>query len=177
MARHPLQRLQAPSRQFSLLFHAAGIASFAASFKFLSNWDTPIAHSYGGHYQFLTILGLSLAMITFIVGFVADVTLSQHLFRLKNYLAALTGPVEILITTLYWGICAIDKALIMPPEFQLAFLPDFGFHAAPGILLALDLLLLSPPWTIRVYPAMALSLVLAFAYWYWVELCFNQNGW
>lgn len=39
---HPLQRLSSPSRQFSLLFHMAGIASFAASFRFLSTWETPL---------------------------------------------------------------------------------------------------------------------------------------
>ncbi|KAI0136307.1 FAR-17a/AIG1-like protein [Xylariales sp. AK1849] len=177
MARHPLQRFQAPSRQFSMLLHAAGIASFAASFKFLNEWDTPMSKSFGGHYQFLTIIGLFTATLTFVVGLLADLTLSEQLFAVKNFLAVCAAPVEILITTLYWGLCAIDKSLVFPPEFQLAILPDVGFHAAPGVLLALDLLLLSPPWTIQAYSAAGLSLAFAFAYWFWVEYCFSQNGW
>lgn len=177
MARHPLQRFTAPSRQFSLLLHAVGVASFAASFRFLSTWETPISSAYGGHYQFLTILGLALAQLTFVVGLLADITLSNQLFAVKNVLALCATPLEALITLLYWGLCAIDKSLVFPPEFQLDILPDVGFHAAPALLLSVDLLLLSPPWTIRAYSSMALSMILAFAYWFWVEYCFNQNGW
>lgn len=52
-----------------------------------------------------------------------------------------------------------------------------GFHAVPSILLVVDLLFLSPPWTITVVPAMGISSVLAFGYWFWVELCYSHNGW
>ncbi|KAI5862730.1 FAR-17a/AIG1-like protein [Durotheca rogersii] len=178
MARHhPLQRLASPSRQLSLLLHLAGVASFLASFRFLYTWDTPMSASFGGHYQFLTIIGLSLALCTFSVGALADATLSPRLFQLKNILSVCSAPLEVLISILYWGIYAIDKSLLFPPEVQLDFLPDFGFHAAPALFLAVDLLLLSPPWTIRGYPALALSEVLAFSYWLWVEYCFSRNGW
>ncbi|KAI1503244.1 FAR-17a/AIG1-like protein [Biscogniauxia marginata] len=177
MSKHPLQRLSSPSRQLSLLLHAAGIASFAASFRFLDGWDTPMSAAFGGHYQFLTIIGLALATMTFTVGLLADVTLSPRLFKVKNALSVCSAPLEVLISILYWGLCAIDKNLVFPPEFQLDFLPDFGFHAAPGLFLSLDLLLLSPPWTIHGYSAMGLSQVLAFLYWFWVEYCFSRNGW
>ncbi|KAH9908676.1 FAR-17a/AIG1-like protein [Xylariomycetidae sp. FL2044] len=175
--RHPLQRLEAPSRQFSLLLHAAGIASFLASFRYLDSWDTPIAQSYGGNYQFLTIIGLALALCTFVVGGLADLTLSPQLFKVKNVLSVCSAPLEVLVSVLYWGLCAIDKSLVFPPEFQLDFLPDFGFHAAPALFLAVDLLLLSPPWTINSYSAMALSQTLAFLYWFWVEYAKSKNGW
>ncbi|CAJ2513403.1 Uu.00g015220.m01.CDS01 [Anthostomella pinea] len=177
MAQHPLQRLASPARQLSMALHVAGIASFIASFRFLDTWDTPMSAAYGGHYQFLTIIGLALALCTFVVGLLADLTLSPQLFGVKNILSVCSAPLELLITILYWGLCAIDKNLVFPPEFQLDFLPDFGFHAAPGLFLTLDLLLLSPPWTIHGYSAMALSQALAFLYWFWVEYCFSQNGW
>ncbi|KAL7628214.1 hypothetical protein AAE478_002413 [Parahypoxylon ruwenzoriense] len=175
--RHPLQRLASPSRQLSLLLHLAGIASFIASFRFLNTWETPMSAAFGGHYQFLTIIGLSLALCTFVVGFLADVTLSSRLFQLKNILSVCSAPLEVLISILYWGLYAIDKSLLFPPEFQLDFLPDFGFHAAPALFLAVDLFLLSPPWTVHGYSALALSEVLAFSYWLWVEYCFSHNGW
>jgi FAR-17a/AIG1-like protein len=47
----------------------------------------------------------------------------------------------------------------------------------PAIMLTLDLVLLSPPWTIRAYSSMAISMTLALTYWGWVEYCFSQNGW
>lgn len=54
---------------------------------------------------------------------------------------------------------------------------DSGFHAMPAIMLSIDLILLSPPWTIRAYGAMALSTAIAFLYWFWIEYCFSVNGW
>ena len=60
---------------------------------------------------------------------------------------------------------------------QLTNAVDVGFHAVPSVLLVIDLLFLSPPWTITVLPAMGLSAVLAFGYWIWVEHCFRHNGW
>jgi hypothetical protein len=137
----------------------------------------PISMGFGGSFQFLTIIGLALALITFVVGLLADVTLNDRLFELKNILSVCSAPLEVLVSVLYWGLCAIDKSLVFPPDAQLPFLPDFGFHAMPAIMLTLDLLLLSPPWTIRTYGAMALSFSLAFLYWGWIEYCFAQNGW
>lgn len=177
MAGHPLQRLASPSRQVSMLVHTTGIISFLSSFRFLQNWETPISSSFGGHYQFLTIIGLALALCTFTVGLVADLTLSPDLFQAKNSLAVCSAPLEVLITVLFWGLCAIDKNLVFPPESELELLPNFGFHAAPGLFLTLDLLLLSPPWTIDAFAAVALSQTLAFLYWFWIEYCYRQNGW
>jgi hypothetical protein len=177
MTRHPQQRLASPSRTLSLLLHLAGLASFTASFRFLAQWETPMAHSYGGNYQFLTILGLATATATFAAGAAADVLGSRALFALKNRLAVVSTPLEVLVTVLYWGLCAIDRTLVIPPEFALDLLPDVGFHAAPGVFLAIDLLLFSPPWTVRAYSAVMTGLVFAFGYWFWVEYCFSKNGW
>jgi FAR-17a/AIG1-like protein. len=54
---------------------------------------------------------------------------------------------------------------------------DISFHAAPSVVMLIDLLLLSPPWTITVLPALGLSSTIAFGYWFWIEQCFSQNGW
>jgi hypothetical protein len=160
-----------------MLLHAAGLASFLASFRYLNNWETPISAAFGGHYQFLTILGLALALCTFTVGLLADLILSPALFEVKNFLAVCSAPLEVLVSILYWGLCAIDRSLVAPPDTRLDLLPDVGFHAAPGLFLTLDLLFLSPPWTINGFAAMALSQTLACLYWYWVEYCYGRNGW
>lgn len=54
---------------------------------------------------------------------------------------------------------------------------DISFHAAPSVVMLVDLLLLSPPWTITALPALGLSSIIAFGYWFWIEQCFSQNGW
>lgn len=40
----------------------------------------------------------------------------------------------------------------------------------------IDLLFLSPPWTITALPSLGLSGIIAFGYWFWVEHCFSYNG-
>jgi len=173
---HPLQRLASPSRGVSAVIHLAGIVSFTLSYKYLIDYPTHINDSYGWHWQHLTILGLTVAYATFVVGLLADLTLSPKLFLIKNTLSLCSAPLEVLISILYWGICAIDRNLVVPPEIHLAPLPDVGFHAAPSILLVIDLLFLSPPWTINALPAMGLSSMIAVAYWAWVEQCYKHNG-
>lgn len=64
-----------------------------------------------------------MATLTFLVGFMADITLSQQLFRIKNYLSVCSAPLEVLISTLYWGISAIDRELVVPKELELPLLP------------------------------------------------------
>ncbi len=124
MARHPLQRLSSPSRTFSAVLHIIGFLSFSASFEYLHRFPTPVHDGVGGSFQFLTIIGLALATATFAFGLLADLTLSPLVFDIKNILSVCSAPLEVLISLLYWGICAIDKTLVVPPEFQLPFLPD-----------------------------------------------------
>lgn len=54
---------------------------------------------------------------------------------------------------------------------------DLNFHLVPFVVMLVDLLFLSPPWTITAVPAMGLSGCLAVAYWFWVEKCYQENGW
>jgi len=65
---------------------------------------------------------------------------------------------------------------VVPPEVEISLYADVGFHAMPAILLTIDLLFLSPPWTLHALPAMGLSSVLAVLYWVWVEHCYKYNG-
>lgn len=54
--------------------------------------------------QYLTIIGLSLAALTFTAGLAADLTRSTLLFRIKNYLSAASAPIEVLVSVLYWSL-------------------------------------------------------------------------
>lgn len=192
--KHPLQRLESPSAQdFSSILHVCtpssancwlflnctqllGLSSYVYSFKWLHDNPTPINDSYGWHFQYLTIIGLSLATLTFLAGLLADFTSSQRLFHAKNILSMCATPLEVLISVLYWTLRTYDKSLVIPDWAQLPLQADVSFHAIPSIVLTLDLLLLSPPWEISASRAMGLSTVLAFSYWFWVEQCFAHNG-
>ena len=133
--------------------------------------------AYGWHFQFLTIHGLFFSFLAFGLGFLGDLTLSSKLFRWKNAICVFAAPLEVLISLMYWGIRSIDVSLLGSPEMELALLPDIGFHLAPALFLAIDLVLFSPPWTIPAYTVLSLITVYAGMYWYWVELCYFHNGW
>lgn len=65
----------------------------------------------------------------------------------------------------------------MPPVLY-----DMGFHLVPAVVLTLDVILLSPPWpTAPANPQapvimLVASTLVAFAYWWWIELCYAYNG-
>ncbi|KAL2821782.1 hypothetical protein BDW59DRAFT_181154 [Aspergillus cavernicola] len=158
---HPLQRLSSPSRGVSALVHAFGLASFIWSFKYMNDNPNFANEAYGWHFQYLTVIGLSLATITFTVGLLADITLDPTLFLMKNLLSTCSAPMEVLISILYWGLRLVN----------------ISFHAIPSIVFLIDILFLSPPWTITIGPALGLSSTIAFSYWFWVERCFQHNGW
>ncbi|KAJ6116061.1 FAR-17a/AIG1-like protein [Penicillium sp. IBT 18751x] len=174
---HPLQRMPSPSRGFSALVHATGLASFLWSFKWMHDNPSQANEAYGWHFQYLTVIGLGLSTLTFACGLLADLTLSRRLFLAKNILSVCSCPMEVLISVLYWGLHLIDKSLVVPPEIFIPIHADISFHAIPSIVMLVDLLLLSPPWTITVLPSLGLSGTIAFGYWFWVETCFQYNGW
>jgi hypothetical protein len=101
ISHHPLQRLASPSRSASLILHLLGLISFSLSYKFLVEFPTHINDSYGWHWQYLTILGLTVATASFVFGLLADITLSSKLFLIKNSLSLCSAPLEVLISILY----------------------------------------------------------------------------
>ncbi|KAK5107975.1 hypothetical protein LTR62_000520 [Meristemomyces frigidus] len=153
-----------------------GLSSFAYNFAWLVCYPNPINESYGWHLQYLTIIGLSLAAITFTVGLLADLTMSPRLFAFKNALSVASAPMECLISMLYWGLRAIDPKLVLPDWAPpLPLLTDLGFHAVPAVSLVIDLLFFSPPYTIAFAPSLGLSGCIAFGYWFWIERCYQYN--
>ncbi len=172
-----LQPLVSPSRAVSTSIHVTGLFVFAASIAWIPKITNPLHNGFGGSFKFLTIIALTLSTITYAVGFLADITLSKRMLTLKSILSLCATPLDVLISILYWGARAIDKKLVVPPGHEIPFVPDFGFHAVPAILLTIDLMLLSPPWPVRTYGTMMIGPIFVFVYWAWIELCFSVVGW
>ena len=80
----------------------------------------------------------------------------------------------------FWGETDV-RHKVDPALVKAEFLPtppihaDVGQHAIPAILLTIDILFFSPPWSISAIPAMVLSCVIAVAYWFWIEHCYTMN--
>lgn len=66
---------------------------------------------------------------------------------------------------------------MLPPDIApIPLHSDASFHLAPSLLLITDLLFLSPPYALAFLPALGVSGVIAFGYWFWIEECFRHNG-
>ena len=172
----PFQARSSLSRSLSLVIHLLGITSFSLSYKYLVDYPTFVNDSYGWHWQYLTVLGLAVAFATYTFGLLADITLSPAFFIIKNTLSLCSTPLEVLVSVLYWSISLVDRGLVVPPGANIAPYADLGFHLMPALFLTVDLLLLSPPWTIKLSPAIGLSSVIAVGYWAWSEQCYRHNG-
>ncbi|KAL2045447.1 hypothetical protein ABVK25_012091 [Lepraria finkii] len=175
--KYALRKVSSPSLYgFSALIHFLGLSSFTFSYVWLVDNPTPINGSYGWHFQYLTIIGLTIATFSFTAGALADLTSSIRLFHIKNALSICSTPLEVLVSMLYWSLRVIDKDLVIPDWAQLPLFADLSFHAIPQVLLLVDFLLLSPPWRVTVTQAMGLSSAFAMLYWLWVQKCFEHNG-
>lgn len=70
----------------------------------------------------------------------------------------------------------IDPKLVLPDWSPvLPLQTDISFHAVPSLVLLVDLLFFSPPYTIAALPALATSGCIAFGYWFWIERCYQFN--
>lgn len=166
-----------PPRYLAVIVHVIGLSSFTASFLWLPNISNPLHNGFGGSYQFLTIIALTLSTITFAIGLLANFCVSKRLLALKVTLSMCATPLDVLISTLYWTLHSIDKKLVVPPGHELPFIPDLGFHAVPAIMLVLDFVFLSPSWMITGREALAISSGLFLSYWVWLEYCYSFNKW
>ena len=66
--------------------------------------------AYGWHFQYLTVIGLSLSTLTFGVALLADITSSRRLFLIKNLLSVCSAPLEVVISVLYWGLRVVSNS-------------------------------------------------------------------
>jgi hypothetical protein len=87
----------------------------------------------------------------------------------KNALGTLALPAEFIISLLYWGIMAINPAL-MVPENSIMLLPlglDLSIHSFPAVFLFMDFLFFSPPFSKQTNP-FVLAAVAGLAYGVWL---------
>ncbi|RPA84984.1 hypothetical protein BJ508DRAFT_412397 [Ascobolus immersus RN42] len=170
--------LRSPSRGPSLLLHAVGLVLLVNAYRYLVDMTAALNVPYIWHLQFLTIIGLTLSTTTYSIAFLADIFVSRSLTRIKNVLAAPSLALEVVVTTLYWGMMAINPKLLMAEmDFVISKEADLSFHLAPFILLLLDFFLFSPPSTHTPLSASLTAGTLAAGYWFWLEQTRQWWGW
>ncbi|PBK80833.1 hypothetical protein ARMGADRAFT_819906 [Armillaria gallica] len=140
-----------------VLLHSVATAIMAWAHSQLGNSpiDPLVETQYGGHYQFLTILGLVASLCTMGVALLVDLLPSIPALRsLKRAMLMVCMPVEAVIVSVYWTLLLLFPSLILqkyvPSELTsshdalpLARIPlplDLAMHVVPGLSLVLDFL-------------------------------------
>uniref|UniRef100_A0A060TGS5 ARAD1D33066p n=1 Tax=Blastobotrys adeninivorans TaxID=409370 RepID=A0A060TGS5_BLAAD len=158
--------------------YSGTFASSVYTLHWLQNdFVTPISQSYGSHFQFVTILGLTFTGIAQLFGLFGVLSGIRSFRNIKAYMDLIAAPLEVLISVGYWGIVAYDRKLLMDPE--IAPIPplmfDIFLHALPAVSEIIDVLVFAPRWT-KSYEVLPLFFAVAGGYWSWVHLTFEKNG-
>ncbi|GAA5929588.1 uncharacterized protein JCM15063_004193 [Sporobolomyces koalae] len=170
-----------PRSPAAIALHVVAFASLSWSFLQLFK-PSPIhdfmVSQYGGHWQYLTILSLAIAWLTFLCALLKDAFPSVNLFaRLKTSLGVIATPIEGFVALMYWGLMLIDPSLLVPPdpEFYLPLKLDVSIHGLPAVYLWLDFLCFSPPFPKAARP-LTLSASAVVLYTAWMEWTASKNG-
>ncbi|WVQ77961.1 hypothetical protein IAT38_000042 [Cryptococcus sp. DSM 104549] len=182
-----------------LIFHVGSASIMAYGFTGLlgENMGEFVRPQYGGFLQYLTILGLLASGITMLLSGASDMLPNLSAIKLlKRVFLLISLPVELVISSIYWGIILTVPHLMLPPAPDLASAPepsshgaepdlfriplwmDLSMHALPAVSLLFDFFLLERkyPKPFSTYGAFALAAVFGSVYGVWVEHCAGING-
>lgn len=140
---------------YAIVWHILALAVFTYAFQSLHQLSTisgfDIESQFGGHYQFLTNLGLWISRLGMILALLNDFVPNKALLkRAKMSVCVAALPIETLISILYWSVMSINPELLIPPKkvadpsnpaqfiFETIRIPlsiDLSLHAAPAMFL------------------------------------------
>lgn len=97
----------------------------------------------GKNLIYLTHWGLYLTILTIFMGYTANSFSNRKLLLIYKNLLSITIPIEIFITSTYWGMYFIDPVLLRNKDLHAAgvktsMLTDISLHLIPLVLLVLD---------------------------------------
>jgi len=154
--------------------------------------DSWIRSQKGGHFQFLTIQGLSVAWLTMIFSLICDLfPSSTYVKRAKRSLFMISLPLSVVISATYWTLILLLPALILQSDpkntvpsasseniVRIPLRIDLALHAAPALTLLVDFFLFETRYSQSeaTYGATAVSALFGIWYGCWVEYCASVNG-
>ncbi|KAI9270646.1 FAR-17a/AIG1-like protein [Phascolomyces articulosus] len=158
-----------------LLLNVVGLLSNGYGFSFVVG-AFPSDIGFGGIFQFLTIIGLTLATITFALK-VLRFTVPGALEGVYKHVAYVTTPMEGLISLLYWPMVIYSKDLLQHQEvpFVLPLPLDMSLHLWPAVLLWIDFLVFDVDFQ-RSKSHILTIYAFTFLYFGWSTYCFTRNG-
>ncbi|CAE6437121.1 hypothetical protein ACGC1H_004444 [Rhizoctonia solani] len=181
------------------VLHAASMSIMAYGFVSLGTVasDEWISEQTGGHWQFLTILGLAAAWVTMALSLLGDLfPYSQSISGIKRSLLMISLPVSIIVSGIYWTLMLGFPHLILPPVetssepaepssapevpqfYRIPLKMDLALHLAPSVSLIFDFFVLERKYTTRQLRTQAplLATLAGISYATWAEYCASKNG-
>ncbi|KAG2220244.1 hypothetical protein INT45_008785 [Circinella minor] len=157
----------------SILMNTAGLASNLIAL-YCVHWvyENPYAVGFGGHFQYLTILGLTIATFAFFLKLLAYILpgVFQAAYEIVSNLAL---PLEGLISALYWGMGLIDPTFITPKDMPpIPLIVDCALHLFPAMFLWFDFLIFNNEFKRSVRHV---AIIYGFGIWYYVWSCFCHS--
>ncbi|CCD61146.1 FAR-17a/AIG1-like protein [Caenorhabditis elegans] len=104
----------------------------------------PIPYQTWSRFVWLTIIDLYMQLLYHTIGFILAVVSPNKRHIIFDYWArALTGPIGVAVTVLFWGLFLFDPATLARDEMAMKILTLFwfnhGLHTLPAITAHLDL--------------------------------------
>ncbi|KAL1934824.1 hypothetical protein VTP01DRAFT_7006 [Rhizomucor pusillus] len=138
-------------------------------------YENPYAVGFGGHFQYLTILGLSTATLAFAVK-MYRFFVPGGLQGFYEVVTNIATPLEGLVSVMYWAMVFIDPELLIPKDMPpIPNIVDFALHLYPAMFLWSDFLIFNADFK-RSPRHVALIYACAALYLAWSWYCQTKNG-
>ncbi|KAI8342789.1 FAR-17a/AIG1-like protein-domain-containing protein [Chlamydoabsidia padenii] len=160
----------------SLAVNTTGLLSNLICLYGVHYWyANPLALGFGGHYQYLTIIGLTWATLAFLVN-VYRFFYPTSLKSVHDIIIHIAIPLEAIVSLLYWSMTFIDPELLVPKEADpVPYIMDCAMHLYPTLLLWVDFLLLNSSFK-RAWRHTVYIYSFVFLYYLWSCYCQSRNG-
>ncbi|KAI7880392.1 hypothetical protein K492DRAFT_207581 [Lichtheimia hyalospora FSU 10163] len=136
----------------------------------------PPSIGFGGIFQFLTMIGLSVATLAFALK-ILRFAVPGALEGPYRHIAYVATPMEGLITLLYWPMVFYSRDLLADQDlpFELPLTLDMALHFWPAVLLWIDFLVFDAEFQ-RSKAHVLTIYVFTIFYLAWSTYCFSRNG-
>lgn len=171
-----------PVRQALALATSAGaLWIYSSAFASILARDPTsiVATSFGGHFQFLTVLSVAASLIHQLFSVLALLTSLRTFSTLQNWVLLISAPLEAVVACLYWPMKLSSPGLLKDKRiaFEISSELDRRLHLYPAIFEALSATFFAQRrWRQGVFAPLLLFLSVGGSYWIWIETTFKHNG-
>ncbi|KAI9467979.1 MAG: FAR-17a/AIG1-like protein [Benjaminiella poitrasii] len=161
----------------NLVFNTVGFFSNVYALRNMNSgmFENPYALGFGGQYQYLTILGLTIATVAFALKIIRYF-IPQFSTVIYEIVTNIATPLEGLISVMYWTMILVDPHLLIPKDFPgIPLLLDCTLHLFPAVFLWIDFLAFDVEFK-RSNAHVGVIYVFTVFYFVWSWYCQNVNG-